>query len=83
MTHPQRNTGRLDDIFASAAITAIDDLEIAAHALTTGETTQNWTLHDLDRVRRVVSKVDAIGARVERTIEKRGPYPTGTGVSGA
>ena len=65
MTHTQRNTGRLDD---SLSGTAIDELEHAAHLLKAAEATHHWTLHDLDRVRRVVSKVDAIGARVERRL---------------
>ena len=79
---PETNgAGRLDDSFRGPDV-AIEDLELAAHALALNEHKRTWTLGDLMKLRRTVSKLDAVGSRIERGLE-RGPYPTGTGVSGA
>jgi hypothetical protein len=60
----------------------LDEIERVTH-LTEADQDQITTLEDLDRLRRCISKLDAVGARLERNLETRGPMPTGIGVIGA
>lgn len=57
------------------------ELEHVTWAIENGEVPT--TQAGLDRLRRCISKLDAVGAKLERKIETRGPMPTGIGVCGA
>jgi hypothetical protein len=60
----------------------LDEIEHVTH-LTEAAQDQITTLEDLDRLRRCISKLDAVGARLEQKLETRGPMPTGIGYCGA
>jgi hypothetical protein len=60
----------------------LDEIEHVTH-LTEAAQDQIATFEALDRLRRCISKLDAVGARLERKFETRGPMPTGIGVTGA
>ena len=62
----------------------MDNLELAVHEFQGTEQDQAWTDDSIIRLRRVISKLKAIEIRIQdegRFVS--GPYPTGTGISGA
>ena len=60
--------GRLDDVFRHAP--ALDDVESAAGRLAMREHEIIWMAEDLHRLRDAISKLDAVGARVERKLSE-------------
>jgi len=59
-------SGRLDSCFRHAP--ALDDVESAAGRLAMREHEIIWMAEDLHRLRDAISKLDAIGSRVERKL---------------
>lgn len=60
--------GRLDDVFRHAP--ELDHVERAAQILAASENDIIWTEPDLIRLRKTISNLDAVGARIERKLQQ-------------